>query len=292
MPYLRPEGLLAGFMTIDPDPSVPEIVHGGEQWAPRSYPIRHHSHPVWELYFQVDGWSTWEDENGNRFRVEADGLLAMPPGLVHWLIEVPIGADTDSVSQKHHFLFAAIDVAAVLQSLPQLSSEWQQGKALHVGEAAEVGVPFRQLVREMSAERRYRSEALRIAAQSLVVEATRQFAAQGGAIDHVRMHPAVTHAKELLEYQCARPWTLASLASAVGLSPNHLAVIFSREVGVPPRQFLLQARLRRAEAMLRETEIAVTDLAHELGFSSSQHFATAFKQATGTTPSHYRAQRG
>jgi AraC-like DNA-binding protein len=290
MPYLRPKGILAGFMMVEPDPNVPEVVHGGEQWAPRTYDIRPHRHDVWELYFQVEGWSTWEDERGNLIRVEADGLLAMPPGLVHWLVVSPKPEAPPPVSQKHHFLFAALDVAAIVATLPQLRDAWPGTAALYASDASEAGGPFRQLVREMAVERKYRSEALRIAAQSVIVEATRQFTAHDGAVDLARRHPAVAHARELLEYQCSRPWSLHSLANAVGVSPNHLSAIFSREVGLPPRQFLLRARLRRAEALLRETDVPVTDLALELGFSSSQHFATAFKQMTGMTPSEWRAE--
>jgi AraC-like DNA-binding protein len=289
MTYIRPTGLLAGFHADNPDPAIPEIVHVGEQWAPRTYPIDRHSHTVWELYLQLDGWSTWQDTTGALYRVDRGGLLVMPPGLVHWLVDREDSAKGDSVvSRKHHFLFAAVDVDTVLNDLPVMRDNWDPTNARHVVNAAEVGTPFRQLVREVSVERLYRTDALRIALKSLVLEASRVLAAQPLMIAHARMHPAVVRAKELIEHQYTRAWSLESLASITGVSANHLSVLFARDVGMPMRRYLMQVRIERSETMLRETDVSVTNLALEMGFSSSQHFATAFKQLTGMTPTDCR----
>jgi AraC-like DNA-binding protein len=106
----------------------------------------------------------------------------------------------------------------------------------------------------------------------------------------VTLHPAVAHARELLDWQPQRRWTLFDLARLTGLSPSHLAERFTRDVGVPPHRYLMQSRIERAREMLRDSDVPVTQLAVELGFSSSQHFATAFRKLTGTTASDYRAR--
>jgi AraC family transcriptional regulator len=68
------------------------------------------------------------------------------------------------------------------------------------------------------------------------------------------------------------------------MSPTHLAELFTRDVGVPPRQYLLQVRIERAKHYLTQRSVPITALGLELGFSSSQHFAATFKRITGKTP--------
>lgn len=59
MPELgRPIGLRAGFHAAADDP-VSGLLHAGEQWAPARFLIDRHSHPVWELYFQMHGVTRW-----------------------------------------------------------------------------------------------------------------------------------------------------------------------------------------------------------------------------------------
>jgi AraC-like DNA-binding protein len=50
----------------------------------------------------------------------------------------------------------------------------------------------------------------------------------------------------------------------------------------------LRARVVRAEQLLRETERPITHIAHDLGFSSSQYFATVMKRYTRLSPSALR----
>lgn len=50
----------------------------------------------------------------------------------------------------------------------------------------------------------------------------------------------------------------------------------------------MKCRIRRAEDLLKDRTRSITDIAAELGFASSQHFATRFRQETGKTPRDWR----
>src|SRR5262249_14978204 len=104
----------------------------------------------------------------------------------------------------------------------------------------------------------------------------------------VASHPGVMAVKDALEQRPGEPWTLRALSKLANLSQNHLTALFVRDVGVSPHQYLLRERIRLAKEMLRGTDTPITELALELGFSSSQHFAKTFKQAAGTTALRYR----
>jgi AraC-like DNA-binding protein len=85
------------------------------------------------------------------------------------------------------------------------------------------------------------------------------------------------------------PPTLSEMAARAALSPSHFAVLFKRETGQTPLEFLTEARIERASKRLRaEPELKITTLAHELGFSSSQYFSLVFKKLKGCTPGEWR----
>ena len=86
--------------------------------------------------------------------------------------------------------------------------------------------------------------------------------------------------------------TLARLATAAGTSESYLKVHFPREVGMTPMEHLAWLRIEKAKRLLRETSIPVTALTFQLGFVTSQHFATVFKRLTGVTPRDYRRIAG
>ncbi|MGZ5349809.1 MAG: helix-turn-helix domain-containing protein [Actinomycetota bacterium] len=81
---------------------------------------------------------------------------------------------------------------------------------------------------------------------------------------------------------------LRAIAQEASLSPYYFTRQFTAFVGVPPYRYLIQLRIDRAMALLRETELTVTQICHRVGFNSLSHFTTTFRQHTGVSPSAYR----
>jgi AraC-like DNA-binding protein len=78
------------------------------------------------------------------------------------------------------------------------------------------------------------------------------------------------------------------LAREAALSPSQLTTRFKQLTGLPPYTFLLTCRVFSAQRLLLTTDKSITEIAQELGFSSSQHFAMQFKLELGITPSALR----
>jgi AraC-like DNA-binding protein len=85
-----------------------------------------------------------------------------------------------------------------------------------------------------------------------------------------------------------RDFRLDELARHARLSLSHFKRRFRSETGLSPRQFILRDKIETAKSRLRAGDRSVTELALDLGFVSSQYFATVFKRITGVTPSRYR----
>lgn len=93
----------------------------------------------------------------------------------------------------------------------------------------------------------------------------------------------------LIENNLSEPLSVSHLAAQTGLSVPRFKVWFKEQTGVPPGEYVLRMRVDEARRRLAETNTSITTLGYDLGFSSSQYFATVVKRYTGRTPGQLRA---
>jgi transcriptional regulator GlxA family with amidase domain len=103
-------------------------------------------------------------------------------------------------------------------------------------------------------------------------------AAQSARLHRVRVF-IDEHMHEQLE--------VADLASIAGLSRFHFIRLFRIDTGESPRKYLLRARINRAKQMLMTSELAIGDVALQLGFYDNSHFANSFRRFFGISPSEF-----
>jgi AraC-like DNA-binding protein len=101
--------------------------------------------------------------------------------------------------------------------------------------------------------------------------------------------PVVGPALRMLHHDPARPWTVAALADATGVSRAALARRFNALVGEPPMTFLTGWRIALAADLLREPGATVGSVAHRVGYGSPFALSTAFKRVRGMSPQQHRA---
>lgn len=82
--------------------------------------------------------------------------------------------------------------------------------------------------------------------------------------------------------------TLSKLSQLFNLCPQYFCTAFALTVGQPPYRWLRMLRIERAKALLTDRKLNMNDIAFSIGFSSQSSFSTAFRKATGMTPSSYR----
>ncbi|MBS6474760.1 MAG: helix-turn-helix transcriptional regulator [Clostridiales bacterium] len=85
-------------------------------------------------------------------------------------------------------------------------------------------------------------------------------------------------------------YPLSSLASLANLSLSRFSATFTAEFGLSPREYIIRDRIAQAKQLLCTSELSVTDIAMQLGFSSLQHFSGIFRKYTFMTPSQWRKQ--
>jgi transcriptional regulator GlxA family with amidase domain len=82
--------------------------------------------------------------------------------------------------------------------------------------------------------------------------------------------------------------SIQALSEIAGLSKFHFARTFKHSKGMTPHEYTLQCRVRRAQRLLSETDMPLSEIALASGFSDQSHCARRFRQETGLTPSQYR----
>ena len=93
-----------------------------------------------------------------------------------------------------------------------------------------------------------------------------------------------THIEERLAEQIPLP----TLAGLVGLSPYHFCRAFKQSFGTPPHRHHTSRRIERAKTLLAESASSVTEIGLAVGFRETSSFTTAFRKATGQTPTAHR----
>lgn len=78
--------------------------------------------------------------------------------------------------------------------------------------------------------------------------------------------------------------TIKELAENVGLSADRLTHLFSEQLGLSIKSYILWAKMRRA-VQLFPAGMSLTDVAHSVGFADSAHLTRTFKSYFGLTPS-------
>lgn len=93
---------------------------------------------------------------------------------------------------------------------------------------------------------------------------------------------------DLMRARLSEDISLDDLAAEAQLSPFHFARMFKQSVGVPPRVHLTRLRVERACELLEQTDLPVTEIAFEVGYSSNQVLARVFLKHRRMSPSDYR----
>ncbi|MAS41845.1 MAG: AraC family transcriptional regulator [Rhodobacteraceae bacterium] len=93
---------------------------------------------------------------------------------------------------------------------------------------------------------------------------------------------------ELMHARLSEDISLDELAAEARLSPFHFARMFRRSLGVPPRVYLTRLRIEKACELLELTDLSITEIALDVGYSSSQVLARVFVKHMRVSPSSYR----
>lgn len=96
----------------------------------------------------------------------------------------------------------------------------------------------------------------------------------------------VKQASTFIDENAGRQVDLNQLSEMVHVSPFHLNRIFRERIGLPPKAYLLQVRIKQSIRLLLDTR-SIAQVAIEMGFSDQSHFTRFFKKNVGVSPGRF-----
>ncbi|WP_426421993.1 helix-turn-helix domain-containing protein [Bradyrhizobium genosp. A] len=116
---------------------------------------------------------------------------------------------------------------------------------------------------------------------------------EGGQAQFIRRDPPRSNGSlarhlEWVVAHLAEPLTVARMAAQAGMSERSFARHFRGQMGITPMQWLLNARIRRAQELLESSATYVEQIAAACGFQSTVTFRASFRRIAGISPGDYR----
>lgn len=157
---------------------------------------------------------------------------------------------------------------------------------------------IRRLLADLREEAERRPTGFRFRATALCTALVVQIVRQLTAADHQSASPAekgrarlVNQTKEYLLKNHARELHLSEVARYLTVTPEHLSRLFKQETGQTVFQYLQHLRLEKSKTLLLSSDLTVSEIARQTGFSSVSLFSRNFRHYVGSSPQKYRKQR-
>ena len=100
----------------------------------------------------------------------------------------------------------------------------------------------------------------------------------------------VRSAVQFIEQRYSYAISVEDVADYVGVSRSTLFRVFTRQMGLSPKEYLDNYRIDKARFLLRHSELTIGAIAVSVGYDNGLYFSKAFKKITGRTPSSYRQE--
>ena len=252
-------------------------------------PLTWHSHDRYEVLMLLRGGAAYEFENGTELELSGGHMIVVPARVLHRGskdVRMPsvicaVNFDiTHPVTRHSPFTKKEIAwVAAQFQSrTPRLLSMSptlrRMAQTLH-----------QMILQQRKSPRTADGTAsMRLLVASIILEVARHTSGthQRSTAD------AVTLAKEHMENHFTEPLSMNEVAQKAGCSRAHLFLVFKRETGMSPNDWLQRRRVKAATELLRTTNRKLEDIATACGFTSAPYFCHVFRKYTGATPGEHR----
>lgn len=82
--------------------------------------------------------------------------------------------------------------------------------------------------------------------------------------------------------------SVENIAEKVGISRYYMTHLFKKHTGITVCEYRNELKITRAKQMLLNSDMKITDIAYNCGFSSASYFTKKFAQSEGVTPNEYR----
>jgi AraC family transcriptional regulator, L-rhamnose operon regulatory protein RhaS len=246
--------------------------------------IRHRHERAWEIAYILRGSMFWDVE-GSLFHVEPGQLFLTRPDELH-------GGENQVMHacELYWFIFRLDPKRGSFGLTPEqtrrLIEQLGERPQRIFSASTEIRAPFERMLEGCAQNDPLLDIRIHSAAQQLICALLSAEPSERRPALSLRMQKVINRIYAHPE----EPLSIADLAATAGLKPSYFREQFKKETGHAPSEYQTLLRVQKAAERLRDKTESITDIAYELGFCSSQYFATVFRKTTGMTPRQFRRQ--
>jgi AraC-like DNA-binding protein len=108
-------------------------------------------------------------------------------------------------------------------------------------------------------------------------------------VQYTHSEQLVKKAKFLMEENIYNEINLNAIGDMLGVSTSHLNTVFKSYTAMPPYQYFISIKIRKAKELLESGDLPIKEVAFRLGFDDQYYFSRLFKKKVGLPPSRWSA---
>lgn len=253
-----------------------------------AYPL--HSHQFTELNYMLSG-SCRQIINGEQVTLTQGNLLLIGIGASHeikmlnegdLLINILFHEKAVAVEWLHQMKNGQSPIIHYLLNLMVNRSDTSLYVLFQVNESQEIQEILKKMIRDYYSTKSYSSTISGLYLPILFTALAREFNQSYNR--HAETPRNMAPVLQLIE-ENYKDISLAKAAERLGYNKTYLGNLIKKTVGVTFTQLVIKRRLYQARLLLNTTNLPISDIAHESGFSNLTYFYKAFKKMFGYLPS-------
>ncbi|GCC53510.1 AraC family transcriptional regulator [Chryseotalea sanaruensis] len=191
------------------------------------------------------------------------------------------------------FIEDILPLNSIQQQFPFLDYEGVPFFQLTESESTEIEELFFKIDNEIKRNQKLLKQAIQLYIKLILIAANRSYERQKLAkkVEPKKDGTVVTRFKKLVGQHFLTKRSVSDYASILAITPNHLSKLVKEQSGKTASSFIEEMLLMEAKALLRHTELTISEIAYQLNFSDPSHFNKFFKKGTALTPLRYRNQK-
>lgn len=191
------------------------------------------------------------------------------------------------------FMEPLLSAASLQRQYPFLDYTGVPFFQLSATEARDIEGYFLEIDREVKIDNPDKADAIRSLINLILIHSKRSYIRQQLTTRYEGENSSslVSRFKKLVARHFIKSRTVASYASRLSVTPKHLARIVKEETGRTPSDFIDDMLMMEIKALLRHSELTISEIAYQLDFTDPSHLTKFFKKHQGQSPLAYRRKR-
>ncbi|MDX2052201.1 MAG: AraC family transcriptional regulator [Polyangiaceae bacterium] len=259
-------------------------------------PIPVHSHGTYAEIVIVVGGQGQHLVGDDAFALKRGDVFVVPIGMPHGylrcrdLVLINILYNPKVLAAVERELAHVPGYSALFRFEPKLRARhaFQSHLAITDDALEEFEEPLRRIRKELRNQSPGYEAVVKSVFASILVELARHYGSMTAPLskDLVRLSPLL----DWLEENFAQTILVETLAERAHMSRSTLERLFTKCFGTSPLNYVIELRLSKAEALLTETELSVSEVAAAVGIDNPRYLSRLFRQHLGLPPLAFRQQ--